>query len=152
MIFRKSLKKSDPILTVFIIESFPFPLYYLIFKIEIVQFRTKLINLWNPIYSLPSICEETSYRAHQTCYLQIGSCSSNVLQFFAQHCISTQLKISAEKNHFNIANLSPSPKPSFSWGLRWLYSQIFPPPTSPATHLEKYERAIKTRCFQNKSC
>ena len=47
-----------------------------------------------------------------------------------------------------IAKLSPSPNPSFSWGLRWLYSQLIQPPTHP----EKYERAIKTTSFQNKSC
>ena len=29
------------------------------------------------------------------------------------------------------AKLSPSPNPSFSWGLRWLYFQLIQPPTHP---------------------
>ena len=44
-----------------------------------------------------------------------------------------------------IAKLSPSPNPSFSLGLRWLYFQLIVPPTK-----KKYERAIKMNTFKTK--
>ena len=44
----------------------------------------------------------------------------------------------------NVAKLSPILKPSISWGLRWLYFQLFKPPI----HTEDYEGAItRANCF-----